>query len=437
VTRPTPEHRERLATILKALEDMAAGKLDRRAPISPDHDEIDAIAYTVNVLVAELHFTVDRLARAEREAQEANQQKSLFLRNVSHELRTPLAAMLSYTNLLSRSQLDGDQMKAVERIRANGDALHHLIEDLLDVVRIEAGKLQLVLEPVSPADVATDVVQSLLLQAKSKGLRLTLSIAPDLPCSIVTDSRRLRQILMNLVGNALKFTDRGEVAVSLRMDDRLNKLIIDVTDTGIGLREADKEQLFFAFVQSDTGRGGVGLGLVLARQLSRALSGDLDLVSSEPGQGSRFRVQLDIAGSSYSRPATSTPSISKPDVDLRGLSVLLAEDNADLLSACAALLELFGCSVEKVRNGAQAIDCVSSRHFDVVLMDMQMPILDGLEATRRLREVGFKGAIFALSAHAMADDRKRFIAAGCNDHIAKPIDIERLVMRLADFRPKK
>jgi CheY-like chemotaxis protein len=124
-------------------------------------------------------------------------------------------------------------------------------------------------------------------------------------------------------------------------------------------------------------------------------------------------------------------------VDLRGLSVLLAEDNADLLSACAALLELFGCSVEKVRNGAQAIDCVSSRHFDVVLMDMQMPILDGLEATRRLREVGFKGAIFALSAHAMADDRKRFIAAGCNDHIAKPIDIERLVMRLADFRPKK
>jgi CheY-like chemotaxis protein len=179
------------------------------------------------------------------------------------------------------------------------------------------------------------------------------------------------------------------------------------------------------------------LGLVLARQLSRALGGDLDLISSDPGKGSLFRIHLDIGRSSYSPPAANAPPISKPDVDLRGLSVLLAEDNADLLSACAALRELFGCSVEKVRNGSQAIELVSSRHFDVVLMDMQMPILDGVEATRRLRESGFQGAIFALSAHAMADDRKRFIAAGCNDHIAKPIDIERLVVRLAEFRLKK
>ena len=179
MTEPTQDRR-RLAEILEALEDMAAGKLDRRAPLSPAHDEIDAIAYTVNALVGELGFALQQLARAERESHQANQQKSLFLRNVSHELRTPLAVILSYTSVLARTALDEQQTKAVDQIRTNSNALIALIEDLLDVARIEAGMVHLALEPVSPAEVAADVVQSLLPPAKGKGLLLTLSLAPAL-----------------------------------------------------------------------------------------------------------------------------------------------------------------------------------------------------------------------------------------------------------------
>src|SRR5262245_48987688 len=179
---------------------MAAGQLARRAPVSGEHDEIDAIAYAVNVLVSELHFTVERLARAERDAQQANEHKRVFLRNVSHEIRTPLAAMLSHVQLLATTHLDQNQLGAIERIRANGEALRHLIDDLLDLTRIEAGQLEMLLRPVLPAQVAADVVQSLQPQAVAKGVSLTLTVAPDVPVEIVTDSRRLRQILINLVG---------------------------------------------------------------------------------------------------------------------------------------------------------------------------------------------------------------------------------------------
>lgn len=430
MTQHTAQDRDRLAEILKALEDMAAGELDRRAPMSSVHDEIDAIAYAVNVLVSELHFTVERLARAEREAHKANEQKTLFLRNVSHELRTPLAAMLSYTNLLIATLFDEKQVEAVERIRSNGDALRHLIEDLLDLTRIEAGHLHLTKESVSPTEVAADVVQSLLPQAKSKGLTLMLSLSPDLPSRIVTDARRLRQILVNLVGNAIKFTDHGEVVVSVRVRER-NKLVVDVIDTGIGLSEPDQQRLFSAFMQIDSGRGGVGIGLVLARQLSRQLGGDLELVSSQLAKGSQFCLQLDIG---QSVEPLSRPSPEKPDVNLAGLSVLFAEDNADILASYSTMLEFFGCSVERVTNGLDAINQALSQPFDVVLMDIQMPILDGLAATRRLRQVGFDKPIIALSAHAMKEDRQRFLEAGCNDHIPKPIDMDELLLRLVEYR---
>lgn len=430
MSRPAEQDRHRLAEILKALEDMAAGELDRRAPISAAHDEIDAVAYAVNVLVGELHFTVERLARAEREAHEANEQKTIFLRNVSHELRTPLAAMLSYTYLLDRTPLNDKQREALERLRVNAVALGDLIEDLLDLTRIEAGQLHLALEPVSPAEVAADVVQSLLPQAKSKGVTLMLSVARDLPNQIVTDGRRLRQILMNLVGNAVKFTDHGEVVVSLRAEDS-SRLIVDVADTGIGLSETDQQRLFSAFVQTDKGRGGMGIGLVLAKQLSRQLGGDLELVSSQVAHGSRFRLQLAIGHSGDQPPP---PSPGEPTVNLGGLSVLFAEDNPDILASYSILLEFFGCNVEKVSNGLEAINQALSRPFDVVLMDIQMPILDGLEATRRLRQIGCQVPIIALSAHAMKEDRQRFLDAGCNDHISKPIDIDQLVLRLAAYR---
>ena len=424
--------RTRLAEILEALEDMAAGKLDRRAPISVAHDEIDAIAYTVNVLVGELYFTVERLAQAQKESHQANQQKTLFLRNVSHELRTPLAVILSFTSLLAGTELDELQTKAVDRIRKNSKALLDLIEDLLDVARIEAGKLQLSLEPVSPAEVAADVVQSLLLQARTKGLSLTLSLAPGFSSQIVTDARRLRQILMNLVGNAVKFTDQGDVVVSLGSEQNGANLVVEVADTGVGMNEADQKGLFSTFVQSDTGRGGVGLGLMLARQFSRQLGGDLELVSSQLGQGSRFRVRLPIG--MKNDPLAPIAPVAR-SVDLTGLSVLFAEDDVDILDSYAAQMEASGCKVEKVTNGLEAVDLALSRPFDVILMDIRMPILDGLEATRRLRHNGYNGPIIALSAHAMLEDRQRFLDAGCNDHIAKPMDLDKLLVRLSVYRP--
>ncbi len=437
MSQPAEKHRERLADLLKTLEDMAAGELHRKAPISDERDEIDAIAYTINVVVGELQLLVQRLARAERESQQASQHKTLFLRNVSHELKTPLAALLSYNDLLAKTRLDDKQQHAVERIRANGEALNQLIEDLLDVARIEAGKLEFVLRPVSPSEVATDVIQSLLPQAHGKGLTLTLSVTPDFPHQIITDARRLRQILMNLVGNAVKFTDRGEVALSLKLNNTTNKLILDVTDTGVGFPDDGRQRLFSVFSQLDNTRGGVGLGLVLAKQLSKELGGDLELVSSRPGGGTHFRVQLEVVQSNPSTPATLQTPPDKSAIDLGGLSVLIAKDNADLLAATAELLDLLGCNVSTARNGMEAIERFGSNSFHVILMDMQMPVLDGLEAARRMRQLGFKGAIFALSAHAMVEDRQRFLAAGCDDHIVKPIDIDRLAARLAVHRPRK
>jgi signal transduction histidine kinase len=431
VTRLAKAERQRLAAILEALEDMAAGELDRRAPVSDAHDEIDALAYTVNVLVGELYWTVERLARMERAASQANEQKSVLLRNVSHELRTPLSAILSYTDLLSRTGLDARQRDALERIRANGDALKHLTEDLLDLARIEAGKLQLALDSISPADVASDVVQSLLLQARGKGLALRLSMSAELPSRIATDARRLRQILMNLVGNAIKFTDRGEVTVSLSVEAEGRMLSIDVADTGIGIGEADQQKLFSAFAQSGAARGGVGLGLMLAQQLSRQLGGDLSLVSSSQARGSCFRLRLPTGPSGESRRA---PRARTPPGDLSGLTVLLAEDNADVLEAYSMLLESVGCQVETASDGGEAIARATAHVFDVILMDMQMPVVDGREATLRLRQSGYRGPILALSAHAMPEDRQRFIDAGCDDHIAKPIDFEHLMARLAVFR---
>jgi len=283
LTRIEKSGGQRLAAILKALEDMAAGELDRRAPISPEHDEIDAIAYTVNVLVGELHCSLNQLARAEKEAHQVNEQKNVVVRSISQGLGTQLATMLSYTDLLSKTPLDEKQMNAVEQIRANGEALQRLIEDLLDVGRIETGK-QYAAE-VSADEAATGVVQ--------------------------------------------------------------------------------------------------------------------------------------------------------PDAGLAGLSVLVADDNEDLLCTFSELLQRSGCNVGTARNGVEALNCVSSRHFDVILMDLQMPVLDGLEATRRLRKMGFKGPILAVSALALSENRKLSLAAGCTDHVEKPIDVEKLAALLAPYHPKK
>jgi CheY-like chemotaxis protein len=217
----------------------------------------------------------------------------------------------------------------------------------------------------------------------------------------------------------------------MRVEDSTNELIVEVTDTGIGLSDADQQNLFSAFAQTDTGRGGSGLGLVLAKQLSRLLGGDLNLVSSTAAQGSRFRLQIALGPSSDPAPPKSQVSST---LNLSGLSVLFADDNIDILTSYAALLEFSGCHVDKVTNGLDAINRAQSRHFDVVLMDLQMPILDGLEATRRLRQMGFNRPILALSAHAMTEDRQRSLEAGCNDHIAKPIDIDELLVRIARYR---
>jgi CheY-like chemotaxis protein len=235
---------------------------------------------------------------------------------------------------------------------------------------------------------------------------------------------------MNLVSNGVKFTDHGEVGVSLRVNGS-SKLVVEVTDTGIGLSETDQKRLFSAFVQSDTGRGGAGLGLLLAKTASQQLGGDVELVSSRLGKGSRFRANLDI-GQTNDRSLQSSPP--KSARSLEGISVLFAEDNDDILDGLSMMLESFGCSVEKAHDGLEAVRRGLSRPFDVVLMDVRMPVLDGLEATRRLRRNGYKGPILALSAHAMKEDRERFLAAGCTDHITKPIDINKLVVRLAAFR---
>jgi len=429
------EHRfdgARIAQLLASLEQLAAGDLEHTAPVSEAHDELDAIAFGINVLVDELRFAGAHLRHAKEEAESANRAKTVFLRNVSHDLRTPLTAIVGLAQLLAEPILDdARRVDLVARVHSNARALVGLVDDLLDLAKVEAGRICFELHPASPLDAIESVVHDLELQASKKGLQLVVERGDGVPLEIATDERRLRQILTNVIGNAIEFTRAGRITVSLKRLDAL-LLAVDVRDTGMGIDPAQQGELFRLFHTAhpalSSEHGGSGLGLMLSRRLAQGLGGNLALLESTPGVGSTFRLILpiDVDGKQRDETAPSRPS-SLPHRPLAGLRILLAEDQPDIRLAIAELLAFAGAITVQVEDGNAAVARILEEAFDAVLMDVRMPGTDGLAATRLLRQRGSRVPIIALTADAVKEHRAECLDAGYDDYVAKPIDYAQLV----------
>ena len=386
---------------------------------------------------------IESLKEAQYKAQEASRLKSTFLANMSHEIRTPMTAVLGFTDVLRDSQVsEEDRKDALSRIDNSGRALLRLIDDVLDISKIEAGKLLIQKARFSPVEIASEVIGVMRLAADQKGIELRLQVDASVPSFAFTDPARIRQILMNLVGNAVKFTSAGHVGLLIRAESE-STLIFEVEDTGIGISEEDRGKLFYPFAQADASItrtfGGTGLGLLLSLRLAEQLGGSLELKSSTLGKGSCFEARVDAAP--FSREPHS--EICRVDLGekaqgqdlaaLEGVRILLAEDVPDNQVLMLRYLTSAGGEVQIAANGEEAIAKATHGKFHVVLMDIQMPKVDGIQATKALRGKGYRGPILALTAHAMPEEVLRSIEAGCNAHLTKPIAKSALLSTIRKF----
>jgi signal transduction histidine kinase/CheY-like chemotaxis protein len=426
----------RLPEILETLQDLAAGDMQRRIAISAAHDEIDAIAYAINAVAGELNFTTQQLRRARDEAQRASEAKTVFLRNVSHELRTPLSAILGMAQLLQKPGLsEARRHDLCAKIITNALAQAELLDDLVDLSQVEAGKMSIELQPLAADAVLAEVINSMEFAAERKGLVLIHEPPRSAPgdLTVHADRRRLRQILVNVIGNAIKFTSSGKVLGCVRREGR--DVLIDITDTGIGIEPALVSHLFEPFTQAAPGIGasfgGSGLGLALARGLARQMAGDLAITDTAPHAGTTFRLRLPaVAGCKPVAIAAPAAQITAPQRALEGVRVLLADDERDLRMAIAALLAANGAAVCEASCGSEAIELGRRDDVHVILLDIRMPDIDGLEVSRRLRALGVRTPIAALTADVAAQLHHQYAEAGIDVQLAKPISIGRLVSEI-------
>ncbi len=414
------------------------GNLDLRLNV-PGNDELSQLAADFNRMVDNIKDSQRSLAEASQRADAANRAKSLFLANMSHEIRTPMTAILGYTELLENPSLSQEErQRYLSVVQQNGDALMALISDVLDLSRIEAGQLKVERQRCELAVLMKEVIYSHSLKAEEKGVQLELEYRTPVPSYISTDPFRVRQILSNLIGNAIKFTDEGRVVVRLRWEDGLQSCLhMEVEDSGIGMAEQDLDRVFEPFSQADDSHtrrhGGSGLGLAIARQLARSLGGDIH-ASSAPGRGSHFFVHIRVMAEADSprimpqqAMAAEIRSQQMPAIHVGG-RVLLVEDNEVNRLLVQRILSRAGIEVVEAEHGQDAVETVEKDHnFDLVVMDMQMPVMDGYVAAGALRDIGYRGPILALTANVMSDDRRRCLAAGCDDFLGKPVRASRLL----------
>jgi PAS domain S-box-containing protein len=414
----------------------------------------------------QLEIATDLARKMAAEAEQANAAKSQFLANMSHEIRTPMTAILGFTEMLGNSIECGvtcpdhaacrtreENKESIQVIRRNGEHLLELINDILDLSKVEAGKMEIERVPCSPVQVVEEAVSFMRVRAVEKGLSMDARYEFPLPETILSDPARVRQILINLVGNAVKFTFEGHVEIVVRCTTDVQagraSIAFDVKDTGIGMTPEQMGRLFQPFAQADSSTtrqyGGTGLGLAISKRLAEALGGDIHVVS-RPGEGSTFTftVEAELPEpvrmlNDLSEAAARPSHLSQPPppaaVGLRG-RVLVAEDGPDNQKLIAMILRQAGADVDLAASGRVAVERVlegmaAGTPYDAILMDMQMPGMDGYEATSKLRESGYRGPVIALTAHAMAGDRQKCIDAGCDDYATKPVDRLGLLRMLA------
>jgi len=401
--------------------------------------------------------TLRELRAARQQAEAASAAKDAFLANMSHEIRTPLTAILGFVDLLrDDAALHGEQRAYARVIARNGKQLLAILDDILDISRLGAGRTSINRVSCSPIRLVDDTTSAMRMRASEKGLRFEVEYRDGIPEQIATDPKRVRQILMNLLGNAIKFTHTGEVRLVVRLidegDPRGSKLRFDVVDTGVGIEPDQLPRIFEPFTQVDEslGRhhGGAGLGLAISKELATLLGGEIE-VTSTPGIGSTFSATI-ATGSLDDVPRLDADQLCDAEDDPTGPRIsqryqgriLLAEDGPDNRRLLTRVLRKAGLEVDVATDGRKAVERVlaarqAEEPYDLILMDVQMPELDGLEATMSLRQAGVEEPIIALTAHVLESDRQRCLDAGCNDFARKPIDRIQLLTQIGRFLEKR
>jgi CheY-like chemotaxis protein len=384
--------------------------------------------------------------RAREEAERANQAKSEFLANMSHELRTPLNGVMGMLQLLKLTQPSPEQTRYMDTAMTSAKGLLSILSDILNLSQIEAGAAVLEKKPFSLRATIEDVRAIFQFQADEKGLALSMSIAPDTPEVLGGDERRLKQVLFNLTGNAIKFTEQGSVAVDVcllrrRGPNGKRRLYATVADTGVGIQDDLVEHCFEAFTQADGTftrvYGGVGLGLRIVQRLIDLMGGVL-AIESWPGKGTTVHFTMAVDEIEQEETSEEASGLSSP-LSLQGARVLVVEDDAVNLLGVKAMLEHLGCVAISARNGVEALEVLEREPLDCVVMDVRMPEMDGVECTRRIRQSGKAYAdipILALTAHAMYGDKENFLALGMNDYLSKPVDMDDLAQSLDQLLPE-